>query len=404
MSKNGASKDGWVEDSSCASGYSNAGVCWDGSKSDGGSKSGGGICGSGEKALDGSMKRRLQSSSSPACGAADALSGFSAPRRCITHDSQLRCWYEYIPTPRPSSDPVPLVLDLHGYGGCGSYQACDSGWREVADSHGAVVVWALGLPDATGSPSWNAAGGPPYGSDNKHPVDDMGFLRALTAAVVSNHSDLVDAARVYAAGYSNGCMMAQRFALEASNLVVGVGCSSGNLLAPPADAPAAYSPVPVLLVHGTDDSTVSFDPGNAARWAAYNGCPSSTPNLRRVGDIYQVHLFDGAGCAANVALVEVGGGGHTLQGLLPIAQLAFDFLREQQLDWDAALGQQPQPDDGLSVGAIVGIACGGAVALFVLLHQLLRPQRYGRHVKQPSARAPTGGEISLPSMLGQPVA
>ena len=77
-------------------------------------------------------------------------------------------------------------------------------------------------------------------------MDDVGFLRALLSDATSRHAAIMDTTRLYAVGYSNGCMMAQRFALEASELVAAVGCQSGHLLGAPGNPPTGFNPTPVV--------------------------------------------------------------------------------------------------------------------------------------------------------------
>jgi hypothetical protein len=216
------SKVGWVQDSSCASGWSRSGICWSGDK--GGSSSGGssgdkgGDWGSKDGTKDGTasdsacaahavQSQTSEHKNSTQCGGADALSGLPAPQRCLTHANATRCWYEYVPTPSPTQ-PVPLLLDLHGYGGCGHYEACSSGWRQLAARDGGLVVWPVGLPDSSGTNVWGAMGNASDSTD-KHAVDDVGFLSALVESVLTRHAAAVDAARVYAVGFSNGCVPPQ---------------------------------------------------------------------------------------------------------------------------------------------------------------------------------------------------
>jgi poly(3-hydroxybutyrate) depolymerase len=122
-----------------------------------------------------------------------------------------------------------------------------------------VIVWPNGV-----NRSWNAADC--CGAAHARGVDDVGFLRALVARLSSEFP--IDPTRVYVSGWSNGCMMAQRLAVEASDLIAAVGCMAGYLplaeLAASARLRAAMRaaesqafPVSVLEVHCMDDSQVS---------------------------------------------------------------------------------------------------------------------------------------------------
>ena len=291
----------------------------DGSGADDGGKSGWTLNDDGEwVSADGTAK------DAAACGGADALSAFPAPRTCVEYAGAERCWYTFVPSPRPAA-PVPLVVDMHGFGSCADAHARYSGWRAIAELGGAVVAWPQGSRTADGFPSWGA--GRASDPANKFPVDDVGFLRELVARVLADGAGgVADPARVIMAGHSNGCMMAQRVALDASELVAAVGCSSGYLLEPPgAAAPAGYSPVPVVTVHGTLDPTVPYSSANVEHWARINGC---TEAHAVDGEVTRyAHANDGSLCAA---LITLAGAGHSLAGGAP--ELVWEMVRALRRD------------------------------------------------------------------------
>ena len=134
---------------------------------------------------------------------------------------------------------------------------------------------------------------------------------------------------VYWSGHSNGCAMAQRMAAQAPNIVAAVGCHSLYLLIDESDFPtAAYAPkrVPIIEVHGTADSVVSYHGfmgssarQNLQRWASHNGCPNVTaPHecvlaaaKRRGKDRVEFSRHTGCEGGADVALLSLPGVGHT---------------------------------------------------------------------------------------------
>ena len=270
---------------------------------------------------------QLTSGVGKGCGAPDALSNYPATHNCMQYAGVQRCWYEYVQQPQPAVR-VPLVIDLHGFGMCATSQAEMSGWRDIADTHGAVVLWVLGTLDDDGYPTWGAMGSASSESD-KTPVDDVGFLRALIAQTMTTHADLIDPTRLYAAGFSTGCMMAQRFALETSELVAAVGCQSGLLLGPPELPPAAFQPMPIITVHGTADSVVTFTMDNIATWARYNSCPSGGSPTTTTHAGYIRHAYDGCASSADVVLLELPGVGHYSYDLqvVPTTQIVWAFVR-----------------------------------------------------------------------------
>ena len=205
----------------------------------------------------------------------------------------------------------------------------------LADQVGAVVVHAEGiLVDNTtldmggNEESWNA--GYCCGDALFHDIDDVGYLREVIARTVEAHP--VDEQRIYVTGWSNGCMMAQRMALQASDLIAAVACTSGYLSIHEADG---YTPVPVMEIHGFIDenqqytNTVnwaivdenrrnleSMQSGaveNMYDWAEYNDCEGSVPDRNEPGAVYTIQGFTNCADGTEVALITVHSGDNCTQ-------------------------------------------------------------------------------------------
>lgn len=200
------------------------------------------------------------------CSSADDISSLPSPQTCIDHGGLQRCWYTFAPEGLPSSPAV--VFNMHGHGQCATDLAY-MGWRTLAAEHKFILALPMGTEDPKAD--WNA--GRCCSAASQDNIDDVGFLRRVATSLQSSHG--VDLTRVYFAGHSNGCMMSQRMAYDASDLVAAVSCSSGYLMATPTpgretglvggsfsdiSVPSTYVPVPVLTVHGTEDSVVPWDP------------------------------------------------------------------------------------------------------------------------------------------------
>ena len=161
------------------------------------------------------------------------------PRSCIlsSPNNSPRCWWTYTPTAvatATTSLKVALVIDMHGGGGGASHQAAGSGFKELSDSLGAdtfVTAW----PQASAS-LWASCGADASActSDSKDygkmiaTWDDITFLEQMIANLVKSNTR-IDGERVYVSGFSMGCMMAHRLALERSAIVAGLGCHGGEL-------------------------------------------------------------------------------------------------------------------------------------------------------------------------------
>ena len=204
------------------------------------------------------------------CSSAD-ISSLPSPQTCIEHSGLQRCWYIFAPAGLPSSPP--LVFNLHGHGQCATNLRY-MGWRTLAAQHKFILALPMGTENP--EPDWNA--GRCCTAASRDNIDDVGFLRRVASSLQSSHG--VDLTRVYFAGHSNGCMMSQRMAYDASDFVAAVSCTSGYLMTTttPGRAtglvgdsfaeipvPTTYVPVPVLTVQGTTDSVVPWDSSMCAQ-------------------------------------------------------------------------------------------------------------------------------------------
>jgi polyhydroxybutyrate depolymerase len=174
-----------------------------------------------------------------------------------------RHYLVHVPPGPPKGDAVPLLLVLHGGGGSASLAAKQTRFNDDAEREGYVVAYPDGtdrlrplmnLIAGRGFLTWNAGGCCGYAME--HNVNDVGFLRSVVAAIEQSHR--IDTRRIYAAGISNGGMMAYRLACEASDIFAAVGIVSGVLVSTPC---APHAAVSVIDFHGTDDQYVPLKGG-----------------------------------------------------------------------------------------------------------------------------------------------
>lgn len=249
----------------------------------------------------------------------------------LRHGDLDRYYLVHVPA-KPATAPRPLVLMLHGGGGEPAGMQKDYGMDRVADREGFVVVY----PAGTGRfdrrlLTWNA--GTCCGWAQANGVDDVGFLRAVIADVSSRVQ--VDAARVHAAGHSNGGMMAYRLAVEAPDVVTAIASIAGGMVCAPPKAGARA--VPVLHIHSVDDPRALWEGGLGPpfpltnhrvqhpkmqavldAWVAHDGCatePAREPPLRSAEGHTAERLTWGPGRdGAVVVLWKLTGAGHGWPG------------------------------------------------------------------------------------------
>jgi len=168
----------------------------------------------------------------------------------ILHNEENREYVLYIPNSYNGTTAVPLFLNFHGYGGSASEFIDYADMRSLAESHTFILVYPQGSC-LDGVSHWNPS---LPGGDNKSEADDFGFVEAIINEISSQYN--LDTERIYAAGYSNGGMMAYGLANYKSDLISAVGSVSGTII----DLNGTTShPMPVIHLHGTSDGVIPYN-------------------------------------------------------------------------------------------------------------------------------------------------
>jgi polyhydroxybutyrate depolymerase len=245
-----------------------------------------------------------------------------------------------------AGEPLPTVLNWHGLGSTGPEQAVYTGYEDLAEAEGFIVVHPTGVPGSGDTRnSWELAD---FQDPNR---DDVAFANALIDMVVDEWC--ADASRVYSTGMSNGGFFTARLVCEVADRIAAASSIAGTYH--PDDCTPARS-VPYLAFHGTDDLVVPFDgggesvlltdddpvlraffeqvmPDEFAEFAADAGC-TLDPTETDVGD--EVIRYDYPDCDGGVPLAffEVTGGGHTWPSS-PLAEAQEGALGYTTADVDA---------------------------------------------------------------------
>jgi polyhydroxybutyrate depolymerase len=248
--------------------------------------------------------------------------------RSLTVGGRTRTYVVHTPPGLDPQKPAPVVLALHGATMTGPLMAWFTKLNAKADEAGFIVVY----PNGTGQRSsyfWNA--GNCCGEAARNNVDDVAFIRALLDDLATAYR--IDPKQVFATGISNGAMMAYSLAALLSDRIAAIAPVAGTMACGECHP---TRPVPVLHIHGTEDEFVPFGGGKGPKsisgvphrsvvdtitaWVRANGCreePAAVEELPdSAGDRMKVTrtTYRGNAVDAEVALITVGGGGHTWPG------------------------------------------------------------------------------------------
>lgn len=240
--------------------------------------------------------------------------------------------FEYYVPARPTPRP-PIVLAFHGSDGSGKRlrEFIGGELERLAERRGFIVVYPEGFEG-----NWNGCRASSPSSANRLGIDDVGFVRALVGRLGGELG--ADTGRASALGFSGGGHMAYRLALEIPELIPAVAVIAASLpVAEELDCRPTGRGVSVMIVNGTADPVNPYGGGDVvaptgmrlgqvrptlataeyfARLAGNGATPSTSLTLapRQDGGTWVEEMAWSAASSAEVALVTIHGGGHTIPG------------------------------------------------------------------------------------------
>lgn len=236
-----------------------------------------------------------------------------------------RSFLLHIPEKVRGRENVPLVFVLHGGGGTPRSVASLTGFSNLADEEGFIVVY----PQAVNR-HWNDGREVKRFLSHREKVDDVGFIGVLIDTLVPELG--VDSSRIYAVGISNGGMMCHRLGIKLSHRLAAFASVAASLPEKLTDK-KTQMPISALMVNGTADPVVPFEGGGvglfASRgrvvsvaqaiefWVKMNGCDSQPTETTLVSDgdlTVQKTVYRNGRLGTEVELLTVVGGGHTWPG------------------------------------------------------------------------------------------
>jgi polyhydroxybutyrate depolymerase len=288
----------------------------------------------------------------------------------VTLDTQAngfnRTYQIHIPPGRHGENPLPLVVVIHGAFDTGLGMETFSGFSTLADRENFLVLYPDGMGLFGYLQHWNA--GHCCGKAAKDKVDDVGFIAQAIEDACRKLN--VDRRRIYVLGFSNGGMMAARFAAERADMLAGaafLAASIGGRASeeePEWHIPDPQKPLPVLFMHGLEDQDVPYNGGISPRrgggrtywsvpecadfWVRHNGCMGPMREDRWRQDRVMVRSWDGCADGSAVSLWLIEGWGHDWPGIYFTGALPEDDplknLDAAEILWDFFKTQTPTAD------------------------------------------------------------
>jgi polyhydroxybutyrate depolymerase len=234
----------------------------------------------------------------------------------IVSSGEERRYLLYIPESYDPSTPVPLVISLHGFAQWPAHQSQLTGWTELADQYGFIVVH----PGGIGFPKrWRTE----LQSDGT-PSPDVTFISDLINQLEQDYT--IDPNRIYVNGLSNGGGMSSLLACELSDRIAAMGSVAGAYSFSWIECPSVR-PVPAIIFHGTADPIVPYMGGLTgdsrftlppvplwvADFARHNGCDSKAVEIPASGEVSGIR-HENCSEDAEVIFYTIDGGGHSWPG------------------------------------------------------------------------------------------
>jgi polyhydroxybutyrate depolymerase len=285
-----------------------------------------------------------------------------------------RTYILHVPPGYDGKTPVPLVFDLHGFSSNGPQQLGLSGFEQVADKEGFLVVAPTGYMN-----SWN--GDIAFGSAFMAKLDDVGLMKAIRDHVAGMAN--IDRGRVFSTGLSNGAAMSNTLGCQGADAFAGVAPVADPLDIGRATCMPAQQ-ISVIGFHGYSDEYVPYEggPGGGPRlpepfpsipdtlmaWAEIMGC-TGMPEVEMISGRNKCEIYRQCGNGAEVGYCSIEGG-HVLyqQTVLDIAEYAWKFFAKHSLTLPDADGDKindaddncpsvANPDQADADGDCTGDAC-----------------------------------------------
>jgi polyhydroxybutyrate depolymerase len=277
-----------------------------------------------------------------------------------------RSYLVHIPSGYAPETSLPLVVVIHGAFDTADGMERFSGFSRLADRENFVVLYPNGMGILGFLQHWNA--GHCCGIAARDNLDDVGFVAATIEDVCARVH--VDRHRIYMVGFSNGGMLAYRFAAERGDLVAAVAPLAASIGGRPAEGipewriPEPVQPVSIITMHGLLDDGVPYEGGvshyrggsrtyrsvaeSVGFWVDRNGCREQEIRQSMYGGRVSLKWWKGCKNDTEVALYSIKEWGHLWPGQYFMAALPEDDpLRNfdaAEIIWDFFKSHRRRPE------------------------------------------------------------
>ena len=225
--------------------------------------------------------------------------------------------------PSHMGENAPLLIALHGANSSGEKLRAFVGYEfeALADRRGFMVVY----PDSFAG-NWNDCRVASHNAARRQGIDDVGFVKAVIADLQARYGGQRP---VYVLGYSAGGLFVYRLAVEAPETFTAAAAISASLPAEAeSDCTPSRAPVSIAILNGTADQINPFEGGTphgvwtmslgsvqsaeqSARYFAALAGSQDQPLVERLPN-HAVERRTWSGGRANIELLAIHGGGHTI--------------------------------------------------------------------------------------------
>ncbi|GCE30938.1 hydrolase [Dictyobacter alpinus] len=257
----------------------------------------------------------------------------------VARGQNYRTYLVHVPALYDPKKSFPVVIVFHGHGGSAESTEQGTGFSQLADKEHFIAVYPQGLRDDNQLFMWASIGPFDYN------IDETAFMNTMLDKITKDFC--VDTQRVYATGFSNGGGMSGFVACQLSTRIAAVAPIAGNYY--PLQA-GCYPkrPVPLLEIHGSNDSTVPYNGISATvnpqwplppvldwlhDWAQRNGCTKGPENFFHDGETSGLRWTN---CRQDATIMHyrIEGGEHSIPAMIgnqPTQQVIWNFFKLHSL-------------------------------------------------------------------------